>query len=188
MNCRLIKNIKHSCDYNPGGIKEIYLLDIRDFVNYTFRNDRLYDECFVENIRVSDDYRELSTVQESIFTETQENDIFRQQLITFVRSSEAEKLGSLLITKKNKFLVTFKTNQGRAFSFGSDGGATLSFSQTTGQLGETGGYSITITKDSIYPLFEVSLDAYNKRPVWILENGVWNDNGVWLRNGIWKTI
>lgn len=188
MSCFLTRNIKHTCEYNAGGIVSIFLLDIRDFVSYTFREDKLYTECYVENIRAGATYKEISTVDESNFTETQDNGIFKQELTTFVRSLEAEKLSSLLIASNNKYLVTFKTAQGRAFSFGSDSGASLSFSQTTGQTGEVSGYNITLAKNSIYPLFEVSVDEYDNKPIWILEKGIWNDKGVWLRDGIWKTV
>ena len=69
--------------------------------------------------------------------------------------------------------------QGNIYSFGSDGGATLAFSQVSGQLGETAGYSITLSKDSIYPLFEVNAQKFNKifalgtenRRVIVTENG-----------------
>ncbi len=188
MTCRLLKNIKHTCEYDAGGITSIYLLDIRDFVSYTFREDKLYTEGYVESIRAAATYREISTVDESNFTETQENGIFKQELTTFVRSLDAEKLSGLLVAANNKYLVTFRTSQGRAFSFGSDSGASLSFSQTTGQMGAVSGYAITFSKKSIYPLFEVSVDAYKNKPIWILEKGIWSDKGVWLRDGIWKTV
>lgn len=187
MNSRLIQNIKHGCEYDAGGINSLYLLDIRDFVSYVFMDDELFDRCFAEKIRAVSEYTEVSTVDESNFKETYENGIYRQQLTTYVRSLEAEKLSSLLQAASNRYLVTFRTPQGRAFSFASDGGATLSFTQQTGQMGETSGYNITLTKNSIYPLFEVSVDEYNKSPKWILDDGSWSEEGLWLRNGIWKT-
>ena len=185
MSCFLTKNIKHTCEYNPGGITSIFLLDIRDFVSYTFKDDKLYNECFVENIKAVADYVEISTVDESNFTETHESDIYKQELSTYVRSLDAEKLSSLLLATSNRYLITFKTMQGRAFSFGSDGGASLTFTQQTGQLGESSGYQITITKQSIYPLFEVKVDEINKSIQWILDSGKWDDKGIWTRNGVW---
>ncbi|MFV0332146.1 MAG: hypothetical protein ACK5KL_20340 [Dysgonomonas sp.] len=158
MNCRLIQNIKHSCEYNPGGISEIYLLDIRDFVSYRFRDDKLYDQCFVDSIKISaQDYIRLDVVDESNFTENQDNGIYTQTITTFVRSLDYQKTASLLLAGVNKYLIVF-SSQGKMFSFGSDGGATLSYTQQTGQRGETAGYSITITKKSIYPLFEAAPD------------------------------
>lgn len=188
MSCFLFRNIKHSCEYNAGGIASIYLLDIRDFVSYVFLNDKLYTECYAEKIIVASDYIELSSVDESNFTESQDNGIFKQELTTFIRSLEAEKLSSLLLASANRYLVTFKTLQGRAFSFGSDAGASLSFSQATGQTGEVSGYTITLSKNSIYPLFEVSIDEINKSPKWILDTGKWGGEAIWTRTGIWKTV
>lgn len=188
MNSRLIQNIKHSCEYNAGGIAALYLLDIRDFISYMFRDDRLFTQCFAEKIRAVSEYMQLDTVDESSFKETQENGIYKQQLTTYIRSLEAEKLSVLLRASSNRYLVTFKTFQGRAFSFGSDGGVALSFGQQTGQTGEASGYPITLSKNSVYPLFEVAVDEINKSPRWILEEGVWDANGIWTSNSIWKTI
>lgn len=158
MSCRLIQNIKHSCGYNPGGISEIYLLDIRDFVSYEFKDDKLYDQCFVDSIKISaSDYVRLDVVDEANFTESQDSGIYTQTISTFVRSLDSQKTAGLLLADSNKYLVVFRS-QGKMFSFGSDGGASLSFTQQTGQRGETGGYSISITKKSIYPLFEAAPD------------------------------
>lgn len=188
MSCFLTKNIKHTCEYNAGGISSIYLLDIRDFVSYTFRGDKLYTDCFVENIKIVAEYIEISSVDGCNFTETQDNGIYNQQLTTFVRSLNSEKLSNLLLASANKYLVAFKTTQGRAFSFGSDGGSSLTFTQQTGQLGEVSGYNITLSKDSIYPLFEVDIHEIYKTPIWILDDGTWVGENIWTREGIWKTV
>lgn len=187
MSCRLVQNIKHTDEYNAGGIKAIYLLDIEDFVAYRFRDDELYTSCFAEQIVAVSEYIELGAADGSSFTESYENGIFKQELTTFVRSLDAGKLSSLLSASVNKYLVTYTTMQGRAFSFGTEGGASLSFTQVTGKAGEGSGYNITLFKNSIYPLFEVSVDEINKSPKWILENGIWEDGRIWTRNGIWKT-
>ena len=173
MNCRLIKNIKHSCEYNPGGIKEIYLLDIRDFKTYLFRNDELYENCFVDRIFKEDtEYINLDIVSESTFNETHENGIYKQQLTTFVGTLSHEKTADLLLAKANKYLIAFRTNQDNIYTFGSDGGASVNFTQSSGQTGETSGYSITITKDSVFPLFEVDANKFNKLLVLGTENNI----------------
>lgn len=159
MSCRLIQNIKHNCEYNAGGIKNIYLLDIRDFISYKFSDDRLYNECMVEEINISaPNYLELDIIDTSNFSESPDNDIYRQSLTTFVRSLSSEKTANLLLVTSNKYLIIFRTNEGKTFCFGSDGGASVIFSQLTGQMGESSGYSVTIDKNSIYPLFEIDLD------------------------------
>lgn len=159
MSCRLIQNIKHNCEYNAGGIKNIYLLDIRDFISYKFLGDKLYNECFVEEINVGAmKYIELDTIETSNYTETLDNDIYRQRLSTFIRVLDSEKTSNLLLANSNKYLIIFRTNEGKTFCFGSDGGASVIFSQLTGHMGESSGYSLTIDKNSIYPLFEIDLD------------------------------
>lgn len=163
MGCKLIQNINHSCEYNAGGITEIYLLDIDDFVTYEFEGDALYNLCKVDAVKTKQSgYLRMDTVSESNFTETQDNGIFKQSLSTFVGTPEAAKTSNLLFSAGRKYLVVFKTSQGKFYSFGSDGGATVAFGQQTGQLNEASGYSITITKNSIYPLFEVNADKFNK--------------------------
>jgi hypothetical protein len=174
MTCKLIRNIKHSCEYSPGGIRDIYLLDIGDFIGYQFRDDMLYDTCFVEKIKVaSPEYLELSSVGESNFVETQESGTYKQTLTTFVRVLEADKTANLALTASNKYLIIFRTSGGKTFCFGSDNGAAVSFTQQTGQSGETDGYSITITKNSIYPLFEIDLE--NSQYITGIFNYTYND-------------
>lgn len=185
MTCFLTKNIKHSCEYDSGGIASIYLLDIRDFISYKFRDDNLFNECYVEEINVGDRYIQLDVVDESNFIESEENGIYKQELSTFIRSLEAGKLRNLLITKSNKYLVVFVT-QGKAYSFGSDGGASLSFTQQTGQLGESSGYQIKISKQSVYPLFEVKVSEITKRVKFIIDNSAVVADGIMMRTGVIK--
>lgn len=163
MNCRLLQDIKHSCQYNPGGITDIYLIDIRDFISYRFRDDKLYSECLVDKINIKGvDYIKLDTVTESNFTETEENGIYKQTLSTFVGTLDYSKTSNLLLARTNKYVVVFGNSQGKLYTFGSDGGAAISFTQQSGQLGEVSGYSVTISKTSLYPLFEVDSDNFNK--------------------------
>lgn len=160
MTCKLLKDIKHRCEYNAGGIAEIVVLDINDFVSYTFTDDRLYDSCLVEEINTKSDsvLVSLDVVSESSFTEQEANSIYTQTLSTFVRSLGHENLERLLRAKGSRLLVMFRTHQDVWFTFGSDCGAALTFEQISGQLGESSGYKITIKANSIYPLFEANVD------------------------------
>lgn len=163
MGCKLIQNIKHTCGYNAGGITAIYLLDIDDFVSYRFEDDNLYAGCMVDTIKKKPgEYLQMDTVSESNFTETQDNGIFRQTLSTFVGTLTASKTSDLLLAAGNKYLIVFRTSLGRFYSFGSDGGASIAFTQQSGQLTEASGYNITITKNSVYPLFEVNAVKFDK--------------------------
>lgn len=174
MSCKLIKNIKHNCEYNAGGILSICLLDIRDFITYIFRDDKLFNQCFVERIKIATpNYIFLDSVDESSFTETQDNGVFKQQLTTYIGTLDGEKTASLLVANINKYIIIFRNSQGRSFCFGSDGGASISFSQLTGQLGEASGYTLTIDKNSIYPLFEIDID--NTQHITRIFNETFND-------------
>jgi len=160
--------------YDSGGIKDIYLLDIRDFISYQFKDDKLYNECLVESIKIGvPDYIELDVINESNYTETNDSGIYTQELTTFIRSLDYAKTFSLLQASSNKYLIIFRTSQGKTFSFGSDGGVSIRFSQSSGQLGESSGYQITISKNSIYPLFEIDLD--NTQHITRIFNDSFND-------------
>lgn len=52
----------------------------------------------------------------------------------------------------------FKTYENKYFCFGSDGGATVSFSQISGEIGGSSGYNLTINKSSVYPLFQINFN------------------------------
>lgn len=159
MGCKLTQNIQHSCEYNPGGISAVYLLDINDFERYTFKDDGLYDSCYVENILKKDnvDFLELDVVSKTAFTEQNEGGIYKQELQTFVRSLSGKTTSQLLLTSTQKYLVIYRTYDGKAFSFGLDGGASVSFSQQSGQVGDASGYSLSISKMSNYPQFEIDV-------------------------------
>ena len=155
MNKNIITGIEKHTGYNTGGISNIFLLDIRSFIAYRFTNDMLFDECFVESVRISDyNYMEVETIESSKFQESMDNGIYKQQLTTFVRKLGAAKTSNLLKTNTTKYLVMFKTYENKYFCFGSDGGATVSFSQISGEIGGSSGYNLTINKSSVYPLFQ----------------------------------
>jgi len=165
MTCKLLKNITHTCEYNPGGIIAVYLLDIRDFISYRFADDGLFNCGFINSIESQEPFREIGAVNESAFSETYDNGVYKQQLTTFVRTLSGEKLSGLILAANSKYLVAFRNSQGKVYCFGNDGGASLSFSQVSGQTGETSGYQVTVTKDSVYPLFETDARRFNTVPV-----------------------
>lgn len=159
MNKNIITGIEKHTGYNTGGISNIFLLNIRSFIAYRFTDDMLFDECFVESVRISDyNYMEVETIESSKFQESMDNGIYKQQLTTFVRKLGATKTSNLLKTNATKYLVMFKTYENKYFCFGSDGGATVSFSQISGEIGGSSGYNLTINKSSVYPLFQINFN------------------------------
>lgn len=174
MACFLTENIKHSCEYNPGGLKDLLLVDIRNFITYQFINDSLFNGCFIDSVKISaSNYIAMDTIDDSNFTETQENGIYNQNLTSYIRTLNYNKTSDLLLASSNKYLVVFRTYQDKTFSFGSDGGASLNFSQISGTMGEGSGYQIAITKKSIFPLFEINLD--NTQHITRIFNESFND-------------
>lgn len=160
MACRLVQNIKHSLGYDAGGIKEILLLDINDFVSYQFAEDKLYDRCYVSKIIKSQPLIELGAVSESSFNETYTDGIYKQDLTTYIRGLDNVTTSRLLKARGNRYLVVFLTYQDRVFAFGSDGGISPAFSQQNGQLGNASGYSVAFSKNSIYPLVELDYEQF----------------------------
>lgn len=157
MNSRLIGNsIKHSDEYNPGGIAEILILNINDFISYRFSGDGLYNSCMVEKIYTNSNPISIDCIVESNFTEQEANNIYTQTLSSFIRSLDAKKTNELIKLKTTKQLVLFRTYSNTWHTFGADCGASLVFEQISGQVGESNGYKITLTANSIFPLFEVA--------------------------------
>ncbi|NDW19796.1 hypothetical protein D0T53_12890 [Dysgonomonas sp. 216] len=155
--------------YNTGGISRIWLLDIQDFNSYKFRDDKLYNEAFVESIIAKSAFTEIEAIEECYFSETLSGNIYKQEINSFIGILNYSTLAQFLETGSRKYLIVFETRQGGYFVFGSDGGATIGFDQQTGRSGEIAGYNVKITKDSSYPLFELkSLNniqiAYTYKP------------------------
>lgn len=148
-----------ACEYNASGLTNIYLLNIDFFQDFRFRDDGLYDESYVEKIFRVGPFFELSVERESKFTETSGNDVYKQELETFVRTIDSHTIAWLQRARREKFLVVFRTRGNRYFVFGSDGGATLSSSAQTGQTGDLNGVNIRIDKESVYPHFETNADT-----------------------------
>ncbi len=170
-----INNIKTTLGYNPGGITHIWLMDIKDFIGYRFKSDCLFDKYLVEGIIGNSGFAELQSINETGFTETSADNIFKQTLSTFIYPLTDENIGKIIHLKNNKYLVAFRSTVGQIFCFGGDGGASVTFGQQTGKTGEVEGYNITIEKKSVNPLFLISGEiapqlAYKYTPVF--EDGI----------------
>jgi hypothetical protein len=170
MDYKLTSDMKPASGYNVGGVSRIWLSDIEDFASYQFEENDSGCRRMVTSVSASSPFIELGIMAEANFTEDCVDNIFRQKLSAFIEPLSAEMSAKLLIATGNKYLVLFRSPQGKFFTFGSDGGASLSFTQQTGAGNESSGYAVTIVKNSIYPLFE-SLDIceplipYTYRPV-----------------------
>lgn len=158
MDCKLNKNLTGECKYSISGIHSLWVLNIDDFQVYEFRDDKLYSEIYIDNIYIKGKWYELQTIDESKFTEKFANGGYTQELTTYISKFDSEIQAEILKTNKRKFLVLFRTNEGRYFVFGSDGGVPLTYTAETGTKGSSIGYSVTLSKNSQFPLFEVNPD------------------------------
>lgn len=158
MDCKLNKDLTGICDYAISGIHSLWVLNIDDFQVYEFRNDKLYSEIYIDNIYIKGKWHELQTIDESKFTEKFVNGGYTQELTTYISKFDSEIQAEILKTNKRKFLVLFRTNEGRYFVYGSDGGVALTYTSETGTKGSSIGYSVTLSKNSQFPLFEVNPD------------------------------
>ena len=158
MDCKLNKDLIGSCNYSVAGINKLWVLNIDDFQVYEFKNDGLYSEVYVENIYIKGKWYEVQTVDDSKFTEKFTAGGYAQELNTYVAQFDSDIQSEILKTNKRKFLVLFRTNEGKYFVFGSDGGVPLSYNAETGTKGSSIGYSVIFSKSSQFPLFEVNPD------------------------------
>lgn len=158
MDCKLNKDLTGDCKYSISGIHSLWVLNIDDFQVYEFRDDKLYSEIYIDNIYIKGRWYELQTIDESKFTEKFANGGYSQELTTYISKFDSEIQAEILKTNKKKFLVLFRTNEGRYFVFGSDGGVPLVYTAETGTKGSSIGYSVTLSKNSQFPLFEVNPD------------------------------
>lgn len=164
MAYKLTKGINSLTEYNLGGISHIWLLNIDDFITYKFKDDDLYSSSYVDAIYKEDLFLKLGSIEESNFKESLTNGIYKQEISTYIRTLRSDILNRLNYAIHGKYLVVVRTMHNKYFTFGSDGGATLSYSgQASRQLGEPNGVMIKLEKNSIYPMFEAHPDAIKTR-------------------------
>lgn len=157
-NCR-IQNIKPPCGYQVEGIELIQLLDFDDFNGFKFDGDGLYSNCLVTFILRSGDFVELDTPDSANYTSTLQNGIYNHKLETFIGDLSANLEATLHLSTKRRYIVLFRAKNGRFFSFAYESGANVNY---TNQTADGIGSLVTVTSSSIYPLFEVSKDAFEQ--------------------------
>lgn len=155
-NCR-IQNIKPPCGYRVEGIDLIRLLDFDDFDGFKFDGDDLYNNCLVTAIIRSGGFVEVDSPDTAKYTSSLQNGIYTHTLETFIGDLSAELEATLHLATKRRYIVLFRAKNGRYFAFAYEAGASVSYAN---QTAEGVGSLVTITAASIYPLFEVSEEAF----------------------------
>lgn len=141
------------CGYNMNGIEAIRLLDFDDFGGFKFDGDGLYDSCYVSEILQHGDssYVDIATPDSAKYTSTLNNGTYAHTIETFIGDLSASLASSLHLAIKKRYIVLFRTKARRYFVFGYEAGATVTYvNQTADGLGSL----VTISANSIYPLFE----------------------------------
>lgn len=156
MSCR-IKNIVPPCGYRVEGIASILALDFDDFKGFRFDGDDLYENCLVSAVFRSGEFIEIDAPDTAKYNSTLQNGAYTHTLETFIGSLAADLSATLHLATKRRYLIFFKTKAGRYFSFGYEAGATFSYAN---QTAEGIGALVTITASSVYPIFEVSENAF----------------------------
>lgn len=159
-NCR-IQNIAPPCGYRVEGIDFIRLLDFDDFDGFRFEGDDLYNNCLVTAILRSGDFVEVDTPETAKYTSTLQNGIYTHTLETFIGDISASLEATLHLATKRRYIALFRAKNGRYLAFAYEAGATVSYAN---QTAEGIGSLVTISATSIYPIFEVAVDAFTAKP------------------------
>lgn len=157
-NCR-ITNLKPPCGYNAEGITAILLLDAEDFTDFLFDDNGTYGTALVSGILRSGDFIEVDAPQ--LVARYTSTGLYVHTLETFILELSAPMLAQLHLATKRRYIVVFRTTEGRYFSFGYGTGATVRYAA---QTADNVGAAVTITASNAYPLFEVNPDAVTDGP------------------------
>lgn len=155
--CR-IQNITPPCGYRVEGIDLIRLLDFDDFDGFKFDGDDLYNNCLVTAILRSGDFVEVDAPETAKYTSALQNGAYTHTLETFIGDLSADLEATLHLATKRRYIVLFRAKNGRYFTFAYEAGATVSYAN---QTAEGIGALVTVTAASVYPIFEVSEEAFN---------------------------
>ena len=150
--CR-INSLVPNCGYNTEGIEAIRLLDFDDFGGFKFDFDGLYDSCYVSEVlqRGDSSYVDIAAPDSAKYSSTLNNGTCTHTVETFIGDLSASLASSLHLATKRRYIVLFRTKAGRYFVFGYEAGATVTY---VNQTAEAVGSLVTISANSIYPLFE----------------------------------
>jgi len=152
-----IQNIKPPCRYLTEGLDTILLLDLEDFNGFGFKDQGLYDSCLVTKIFKSGSPAEVEASESAKYSATLQNGIYTHTLEAFIDDLSAETAATLHLATKRRYVVFFRAKNSLYFSFAYEAGAKVTY---TNQTAEGVGSLFTVAAASIYPLFEVSREAF----------------------------
>lgn len=150
--------LTNKCDYSLSGISNIYILPISDFDGYVYRDKENYmNSCYVTDILRYVQFIEVAAPIE--VAKYKGVDGYTHTVESFVSEFSAEKNSYLHSALTERFVILFRLNTDKFYTFGADGGATIGAEK---QTQDGAGYKLTFTAKSKYPLFEVDNDVLNR--------------------------
>lgn len=163
--------LTNKCDYSLSGISNIYILPISEFDGYVYRDKENYmNSCCVTDILRYIQFIEVSAPIE--VAKYKGVDGYTHTVESFVSEFSAEKNSYLHSALTERFVILFRLNTDKFYTFGADGGAAIGIEK---QTQDGAGYKLTFTAKSKYPLFEVDnnvLDRVGFVSFWYREDWV----------------
>lgn len=176
----LIQSLTRVCGYQTKGIDEIRLLDLDDFERISFAGDGPSTEGLITGMKREGKFIDVCASEASQYSSSMQKGVYTHTVETFIPDLTGEMQAALNLAARRRFLTIFRAGNGRNFLFGWEAGATLNYTnQTDGGLGSL----VTISAQSIHPLFEIDREALR---MWILATGQWDNTGYWYNNSFWK--
>lgn len=149
-----ILNLVPRCGYNPDGIKNIWLLDFEDFQGYVYPGLENYDKSHVSGIYAVGPLVPIAAP--NMVAKYSSTGSYVHTLETFIPALTHSLAEQLNIAIRRRYVVIYKTNKGQFYTFGDEAGAAVSYAN---QTAEGVGSLVTITAQSIHPLYELDSTA-----------------------------
>lgn len=149
-----IFNLVPVCGYNPDGIKSVWLLDFEDFEGYVYPDQDNYDKAQVQTVNTGGTLVKIAAP--NMVAKYSSTGAYVHTLETFIPALTHDLAEQLNLAIRHRYVVFFRTNKGQMYTFGDEAGAVVSY---VNQTAEGLGSLVTITAESIHPLYEMDAQA-----------------------------
>lgn len=124
-NCRFT-SIVRPCGYVPEGVTEVSLIDFEDFRGYVLNDFLVESVGYVGTAAVLDTSDPLAQ-----YTGSVAGKLYTHEIELTLQGIKGETLDKLHTASRRPQVVVFNTAEGRSFTFGSQAGATVTYSPVT---------------------------------------------------------